>query len=1194
MYVVSAIVSTYNSEKFIKGCLEDLTSQTLFVQGKLEIIVVNSGSRENEESIVRPFVDRSPHIRYVKTSIRETVYAAWNRGIRIASGKYITNANTDDRHRADALEIMSRELERNPDIGLVYADVVITEKENETFDHCTPVGRFQWFEFDQQLLAAVCFMGPQPMWRRSLHDKFGFFDEAYTTSGDWEFWLRIAKDVQFKHIAEALGLYLQSEQSVEHRGIEMRIREDEQIHGKYVEKYWTDFTDVETVLRKVGILEAHGGFDVARVIRKKAVRRRKGLLMALSPRTCREVEAQDHLTSIVIVSCNQVEQIKQRLDNIAKATAEPYEIIFVDTNSGGESRKWLERLCSKGRQYRLIRNGKHRTSAACCNDATDAARGSHILIMDSGVVPAQGWLSGMLFHLQSAADVGVVGPCVSGVRGPQSPGEPPGPTLEDRQSFAIQFAARYHARRIPIHRLDRSCFLFRKSLVAHIGLFDDSVDNSQYAADFCMRAALAGYKNILAADVVVFGSDPDVYGEGDGGTESDIHHRQLLLQKWNAPGIQEKFGRTLKVQKIREQYQDELLWGKTDAAIDTILGGMKQFPDEPIFCIDLAQLHCDAQQFETCLTLLNDERMQDNEERRSLLRIECLIGIGKIEEAEQLLLTLESDGKKNPFVLNLKGVLANAGNQHSEAERWWREAATLDPSNSQPLASLGALRWNSGDEEGAMDLLERGFNLSPLSLEVLDLYFLAAMERGETNRLKHSLLSALSFYPKARHIRFKLIELLSREERFAEALEHVRQSMAYSDIEDGFVDAALHILSQCVPMGEKHKTQWKKSLSLCMIVKNEQNNIAKALLSASPWVDEMVVVDTGSTDRTKDIARVYGARVFEKTWNKDFSEARNYSFDLATCEMIVILDADEIISASDWVQLRRQIDETGNQQIALTITTRNYVETSEMIGWVGNQDLYEEEKGSGWFPSTKVRVFPHDPRIRMEGAVHEMVSESLKRAGIAILQSTIPVHHHGKLDAGRMLQKQLAYYELGKKKILETGENSQSLKELAIQADELKKYDEALELWARALALEPTMAFAHYMMGSAYIGISKFDEAMKSSQKALEFSPDLKDARFNYGLCLVLAGKREEARESFSEIFHSDQDYAPARAMSAALDIIEGKLEEGREALKKLENGAFQMSVFMSGFLHLLEQAGRTSDYEILLQRCVESGILLK
>jgi glycosyltransferase involved in cell wall biosynthesis len=120
--LVSALVSTYNSARFIDGCLADLEAQTIADQ--MEIIVVDSASEEGEGAIVNRWQERYPNILYTRTERREPVYAAWNRAIRMARGTYLTNANTDDRHKANAFERMSRVLDMRPDVALVYADVV--------------------------------------------------------------------------------------------------------------------------------------------------------------------------------------------------------------------------------------------------------------------------------------------------------------------------------------------------------------------------------------------------------------------------------------------------------------------------------------------------------------------------------------------------------------------------------------------------------------------------------------------------------------------------------------------------------------------------------------------------------------------------------------------------------------------------------------------------------------------------------------------------------------------------------------------------------------------------------------------------------------------------------------------------------------------------------------------------------------
>jgi glycosyltransferase involved in cell wall biosynthesis len=212
--VVTAIVSTYNSEKFIRGCLDDLELQT--IADKLEIIVVDSGSEQNERAIVEEFQKRYSNIVYIRTNERETIYSAWNRGVAAAKGKYLTNANTDDRHRPDAFERMVSELEANPDVALVYADSAVTSAENSSFNNAPVEAFFRWPEFNARDLFSDCYIGPHPMWRRSLHDKYGLFDAQMKVAGDYEFWLRAGVSESFRHIPDVLGLYLRSPDSVQH------------------------------------------------------------------------------------------------------------------------------------------------------------------------------------------------------------------------------------------------------------------------------------------------------------------------------------------------------------------------------------------------------------------------------------------------------------------------------------------------------------------------------------------------------------------------------------------------------------------------------------------------------------------------------------------------------------------------------------------------------------------------------------------------------------------------------------------------------------------------------------------------------------------------------------------------------------------------------------------------------------------
>ena len=233
-YLVSAIVSTYNAERFIRGKLEDLEAQT--IADRIEIIVIDSGSLENERTVVEEFQRRYPNVRYIRTDQRETVYQAWNRGIKAATGKFITNANTDDRLRRDAIEVMVNALLANPNKVMAYGDSIVTIVPHETFDRCTPHDYLRWPDFDRARLLDYCYLGPHPVWRREVHDTVGYFDESYQCAADYEFWLRLAMQYEFVHVPELLGLYWQNEGTVSRKG-ELPIREAAGIQQNYRKFY---------------------------------------------------------------------------------------------------------------------------------------------------------------------------------------------------------------------------------------------------------------------------------------------------------------------------------------------------------------------------------------------------------------------------------------------------------------------------------------------------------------------------------------------------------------------------------------------------------------------------------------------------------------------------------------------------------------------------------------------------------------------------------------------------------------------------------------------------------------------------------------------------------------------------------------------------------------------------------------------
>lgn len=180
-----------------------------------------------------------------------------------------------------------------------------------------------------------------------------------------------------------------------------------------------------------------------------------------------------------------------------------------------------------------------------------------------------------------------------------------------------------------------------------------------------------------------------------------------------------------------------------------------------------------------------------------------------------------------------------------------------------------------------------------------------------------------------------------------------------------------------VPSGEHE--QLPAGISLCMIVKNEERFLAACLASVREAVDEINVVDTGSRDRTVEIARSFGANVIAREWRDDFGWARNESLALATRRWTLVLDADEEI-APESLALLRALRETPAE------TTGVYVHI---------QNLVDDVSGSA---STMThilpRIFPTTPRIRYRNVIHESLVVDGDRH-LAAVVSPVLVRHKG-------------------------------------------------------------------------------------------------------------------------------------------------------------------------------------------------------
>jgi len=198
--LVSAVASLYRGGDYIVQFLDNITSQTIFTEC-CELIIVDADSPENEYEVIASYMKRFPNIVYHRAETRIGIYEAWNVGVRMARGKYVTNTNLDDLRRRDSFERQVEILEKFPFVDVAYQDFYYSFDGMASVAKSAAVG----VKSDVPVITPYNLMRSNsphnaPMWRRKLHDEVGFFDENYKSAGDYDFWLRCveAKKVFYK------------------------------------------------------------------------------------------------------------------------------------------------------------------------------------------------------------------------------------------------------------------------------------------------------------------------------------------------------------------------------------------------------------------------------------------------------------------------------------------------------------------------------------------------------------------------------------------------------------------------------------------------------------------------------------------------------------------------------------------------------------------------------------------------------------------------------------------------------------------------------------------------------------------------------------------------------------------------------------------------------------------------------------
>lgn len=299
-------------------------------------------------------------------------------------------------------------------------------------------------------------------------------------------------------------------------------------------------------------------------------------------------------------------------------------------------------------------------------------------------------------------------------------------------------------------------------------------------------------------------------------------------------------------------------------------------------------------------------------------------------------------------------------------------------------------------------------------------------------------------------------------------------------------------------------------LSLCMIVKNEEKVLDRCLRSVQGLADEIVIVDTGSTDRTKEIAAKYTDRIYDYKWQNDFAAARNESLRHATGRWILVLDADEYVQPNGHAELRRLLETRSSAKNVCYL-----LKIMNMLGQEsGGQMHFMESQGA--------RLFANTPGIHYEEPIHEQLRSNSGPIAFEAL-SDFSIYHSGYTDEV-VAEKQKTKRNLG---ILEKLKTPQRLKDpyycyvLGNEYANGKNEAEAYRYYKKSYEKsKPTDAWYIHLLDrflTVMIKLNKHGEAYRLVQEARKRRPDVVDYHCLQGIILEHYGLYPEAASCFEE-----------------------------------------------------------------------------
>jgi len=714
--------------------------------------------------------------------------------------------------------------------------------------------------------------------------------------------------------------------------------------------------------------------------------------------------------SIIMPVFNQIDLTTAAIRSV-QAHTEDYELIVVDNGSSDETPAFLQSLAQTHPNVKICTLDENKGFAIASNLGLQAATGDYLVLLNNDTDVTQGWADYLVQAIPIAEDewdarpIGIMGPVSNHAGGNQGVStDPYGPA--ELQSAAAERHISHKGKTRIAGFISGFCMLITRACFEDVGLLDErfkvgGVEDTEY----CIRAQRKGWK--LAIDDATFvhhHGRQTINTLGDAYAHVHRSNQLLLLEKYYDPDPK-KLIATFRVRNQPDYLRRSL--ARAAEFCDGIIILCDRCDDETLQVakaahklLEIIEVHEDWNQFRDRSMMMACAKKYNPDWIIALDADEFLEDSFTYDVAQKLMTPLHPrvNAYSFPFCTFF------LGNTHYRTDGVFGRMRGVRMYRNLPKQTPRVVRHNPRN-------CLHNPSIAPFNVQ----------------NLRY----------RVKHYGYESQEICDEKYRFYTKLDP---------------DPDVHYIS---PEGYEHlKAQnitvqrWveKNDLGLCMIVKNEEVNLFAFLFRCHYLFDQIVIVDTGSSDRTRKVAELFGAKVYRIPWPNSFAEARNFAKSKCTTSWILTCDPDEEFDDYRGTQIYQMLE-------------------APVDAWIFQVVNFKPD--GQVFYSDNVRLLRNIPEVYWTHRVHENITEAAKKNGLKVEMAPFKIKHYGYLKAK----------VVGDRKS--------------------KQYGKLLKKDLRA---EPNSGLAHFHMAFHHFEDGREERGMKSLQHALKLQPDLFIASKELGL----------------------------------------------------------------------------------------------